>query len=170
MITGIALTGFMGTGKSVVGIILAEQTGKQFIELDAVIEQQAGMSIPEIFRTEGEIMFREREITAVKSVAGRTNVVIACGGGVVLNMINIERLRKTCTIVCLTASPPVILERTLRQTGDRPLLEGGHEIERIKSLLAFRKPFYARAADVTVNTSRLSPPGVVKKIRGLLQI
>ncbi len=99
------------------------EAGKEFIELDAVIEAKAGRSIPEIFRAEGEIGFREREIEAAREVAGKKNVVIACGGGVVLNKINIDRLRRECRIVCLTASPAVILARTSADRGGRPLLE-----------------------------------------------
>ncbi len=153
----------MGTGKSVVGRLLAEKTGKDFLELDAFIEERAGMTIPEIFRREGEIAFREREIAAVKEVTGRRNTVIACGGGVVLTTINIDRLRTFCHIVCLTASPEVIARRC---AGDesRPLLAGEDRLMSIKRLMAYRRPFYTRAADITVATSRLSPAGVVRSI------
>ena len=92
MKSSIALIGFMGTGKTAVGQALAERLGKEFIETDTLIEVKAGRSIPEIFRRHGETAFRELEIEAIKEIAGRDNAVIACGGGVVLNKINIDRL------------------------------------------------------------------------------
>lgn len=169
MKTSVALIGFMGTGKSAVGKILAEKTGGEFIESDTLVEKQAGKTIPELFKDEGETGFREREIAAIKEIAGRENVVIACGGGVVLNTINIERLRETCSIVCLTASPSVIVNRIRQQAGQRPLLNGANELTRVKALLRYRRPFYERAADIIINTSRLTTDGVVERIMEALQ-
>jgi shikimate kinase len=160
MKSSIALIGFMGTGKTVVGKLLAQKLGKEFIELDALIEKKAGKSIPEVFRQDGEIGFRELEIEVVKGIAGRKNAVIACGGGVVLNTINIARLRLECVIACLTATPSVILQRTAADQTGRPLLAAGDKPAQIKELLKFRRPFYEKAADITVNTSRLHAEGV----------
>jgi shikimate kinase len=162
--SSIALVGFMGTGKTVVGRLLAQKTGRDFVELDAVIAAKAGRPIPEIFRSEGEIGFREREIEAVRQVAGKKNAVIACGGGVVLNTINIDRLRRECTVVCLTASPAVILARTSSDGGGRPLLDVDDRERQVKELLASRQPYYKAAADIIVNTSRLTPEKVVARI------
>jgi shikimate kinase len=162
--TGIALIGFMGTGKTVVGRLLAARTGKAFLELDAIIAGKAGRSIPEIFHTEGETGFREREIAAVKEVTGKNGVVIACGGGVVLNKINIDRLRQGCVIVCLTATPEVILERTSADGAARPLLEVADRLRQVRELMAFRRPYYRRSADITVDTSRLAPEAVADRI------
>ena len=164
MKTSIALIGFMGTGKTVVGGLLASKTGKEFIELDAVIEAKAGRSIPDIFHLEGEIGFREQEIEAAREVAGRKNVVIACGGGIVLYKINIDRLRRECAIVCLTASPAVILARTSADKAGRPLLDVADRARQVKELLAFRRPYYRAAADIVINTSRLRPETVADKI------
>ena len=94
MKTNIALIGFMGVGKTVVGQLLAKKLARKFLELDLLIEQKAGKPIPEIFRQDGEITFRELEIAAAKEVASEKDVVIACGGGIVLNKINIDRLRE----------------------------------------------------------------------------
>ena len=157
MKTSVALIGFMGTGKTAVGRLLAQKLGREFIELDALVEKRAGKSIPEIFRQDGEIRFRELEIEAVKEVARRKNAVIACGGGIVLNAINIDRLRQECIIVCLTASPSVVLKRTSADKDGRPLLVVSDRLTQIKELIKFRRPFYERAADITVNTSRLNP-------------
>ena len=164
MKSSIALVGFMGTGKTVVGRLLATKLGKEFIELDTAIEEKAGHSIPEIFRAEGEVGFREREIEAARGAAGKKNVVIACGGGIVLNKINIDRLRQECAIVCLTASPAVILARTSADESGRPLLDVADRSQRIREMLAFRRPYYRAAADIIINTSRLRPEKVADKI------
>jgi shikimate kinase len=161
MKTSLALIGFMGTGKTVVGKLLAQKLGKEFIELDALIEKRAGKSIPEIFRQDGEMKFRELEIEATRGVADRKNAVIACGGGIVLNNINIDRLRQECVIVCLTASPSTIFKRTSTDKDGRPLLVVADRLRQIRELLKFRRPFYKRAADIIVNTSRLRPEAVV---------
>ncbi len=163
MKTSIALIGFMGTGKTTVGQSLARRLGKDFIETDALIEQQAGKSIAEVFKDKGETGFREIEIGVIKQIAERKNAVIACGGGVVLNRINVDRLRRECVVVLLTASPRAVVKRIPQDGNIRPLLQVA-DIESIKQLLAFRKPFYERAADITVNTSRLNIEGVVDQI------
>ncbi|MBI2832336.1 MAG: shikimate kinase [Chloroflexi bacterium] len=164
MKTNIALIGFMGTGKTAVGKVLAQKLGKEFVELDCLIEQKTGKTIPDIFSQDGEIAFRELEIEVTKEVAKRQNLVIACGGGLVLNKINIDRLKEKGVIVLLTASPSVILKRTLHDGGTRPLLKTPERLTRIRELLAFRKPFYERAADIKVDTSRLSTESVAKEI------
>jgi len=164
MKTSIALVGFMGTGKTVVGKALAEKLGKEFIELDALIEQKAGKTIPEIFQQDGEVAFRELEIEIARQVSGKENTVIACGGGIVLNRINIDRLRKECIIVHLTASPGVILKRTAGDGDERPLLNVADRALTIRELLRFRKPFYEQAADIAINTSRLDIDSVVRQI------
>jgi len=164
MKSSIALIGFMGTGKTAVGKTLAEKLGKEFIELDSLIEQKSGKTIPEIFQQDGEITFRELEIEVTKEVSQRRNAVIACGGGVVLNKINTDRLKKECLIVYLTASPRVILKRTSTYENERPLLKVVDRASEIQRLLKFRKPFYERAADITVDTSKLDINSVVEQI------
>jgi shikimate kinase len=164
MKTSIALIGFMGMGKTAVGRVLAAKLGKEFIELDTLIERRAGKSIPEIFRQDGEIRFRELEIEATRDVAGKKNTVIACGGGVVLNKINIDRLKKECIIVYLTASPTVILKRTSDDKNERPLLNVRDQAVKIRELLRFRRPYYERAADMEINTSRLDIESVAGRI------
>ena len=164
MKTNIALIGFMGTGKSAVGQVLARKLKRKFIELDAVIEQIAGKSIPDIFQQDGENAFRELEIQATKDIAQSKRSVIACGGGAVLNRINIDRLKEGAVIVYLSASPGVILKRTSRDQNVRPLLSVPDQAARIKELLKFRRPFYERAADIKINTSRLDINAVVAQI------
>ncbi len=158
------MIGFMGVGKTAVGRLLARKLGRKFIELDLLIEQKAGKSIPDIFQQGGEIAFRELEIEVTKEIAGENQAVIACGGGLVLNKINIDRLRKNARIVYLTASPRIILKRVSSEEGQRPLLEVDDPILTIRELLKFRKPFYERAADIRVDTSKLGIGAVAEQI------
>ena len=164
MKSSIALIGFMGTGKTAVGKALAEKLGKKFVELDSLIEQNAGKTIPEIFQQDGEVGFRELEIEVAKEVSGKKKAVIACGGGIVLNKINIDRLRKECIIVHLTASPEAILKRTSGDEIERPLLRARNKAQNIRELFRFRKPFYERAADIAIDTSKLAIDRVAEQI------
>ena len=156
MKSNIALIGFMGTGKTVVGKALADELDKEFVETDGLIEKLVGRSIPEIFQYDGEIAFRELEIEIIKRIAVKDNAVIACGGGIVLNKINVDRLAEKCIIINLKASPSVIAERPLLAVTDR--------LAQIKELQDYRRPYYQRAADFEINTSRLSIKTVVNKI------
>jgi len=164
MKTNVALIGFMGVGKTAVGQALAEKLNKEFVELDSLIEHKAGKSIPDIFQQDGEIAFRELEIEVTKEVAKGKNLIIACGGGVVLNKINIDRLRNESRIVYLTASPGIILKRILNDGEERPLLKTPDKAREIQELLKFRKPFYERAADIKINTSKLDTDSVAEQI------
>ena len=163
MKSNIALIGFMGTGKTAVGRVLAQKLNRRFVELDALIEKKAGKSIPEIFRQDGEIVFRELEIAVTKEVASGTNLVIACGGGIVLNRINIDRLRQQGIIVYLTATPAVILKR-VSSDSHRPLLEVADRAQTIRQLLKLRRPFYEAAADIKIDTTGLTIDSVAEEI------
>jgi len=169
MKTNIALIGFMGTGKTAIGQFLAKKLDKRFIEQDLLIEQKAGKTIPDIFKQDGEIAFRELEIEISKEIAKEQNSVIACGGGVVLNKINIDRLREGAIIVYLTTSPRAIIKRTAPEEGQRPLLAVNNPTIAIRELLKFRKPFYERAADITIDTSKLDIAAVADQITGKLK-
>ncbi len=164
MKTNIALIGFMGTGKTAVGKVLAEKLGRSFVELDLLIEQKVGKSIPDIFQQDGEAAFRELEIEVTNDVSKDKNLVIACGGGIVLNKINIERLRKGARMVYLTASPGVILKRVANEEGQRPLLEVDNPTLTIREMLRFRKPFYEGAADIKIDTAELDINAVSEQI------
>jgi shikimate kinase len=170
MKTSIALVGFMGTGKTAVGKALAERLGKTFIELDPLIEQKAGKTIPEIFEEDGEIAFRELEIEVSKEAASRENVVIACGGGVVLNKINIDRMRKEAVIVYLTATSGAILERILNDDEERPLLTVADPARAVNELMEFRRPFYERAAEITIDTSQMDVESIATEIINRLKV
>lgn len=164
MKTNIALIGFMGSGKTTVGQLLAKKLDRKFIELDRLVEQKAGKPIPEIFQQDGEIAFRELEIELIKDITSEQRSVIACGGGIVLNKINVDRLKQEGIVVYLTASPGAILRRTASDKNERPLLNTADRATRVRELLGFRKPFYERAADITIDTSKLDVSSVTEKI------
>lgn len=156
MKTNIALIGFMGTGKSVVGKALAEKLGKTLVDTDSVIEIQAGKTISKIFEEEGESEFRKKEKEVVATIAAKKNQIIACGGGVVLNKDNIFRLKQSSIMIWLTASPEIITQRISEDGDGRPLLQGKKTIPEIKSLMLSRKKFYESAADIKIDTSELN--------------
>jgi len=164
MKTNIALIGFMGAGKTAIGKLLAEKLNKKLIELDSLIELKAEKPIARIFKEDGEIAFRQLEIEVTKDVARDKNQVIACGGGIVLNKINIDRLKEEGIVVYLTASPEVILQRVSADNTVRPLLENNNKTLTIRELLKFREPFYERAADIKIDTSKLDIESITEQI------
>lgn len=161
----IVLVGFMGTGKSAVGKLLAERLGRAFVDLDRKIEKEAGRAVAQIFQGEGETGFRKREREAVRQAAALEGHVIATGGGVMMDEENVRLLKGSGWLVCLTASPDVILRRTMATLRIRPLLSGGEPRERIEALLKLRAPFYAKA-DVAVDTSNRPVKEIVEEILG----
>ena len=146
----IVLTGFMGTGKTCVGKILADMLGWPFCDVDSEVEQAIGMSIAAYFAAQGETAFRDREQEAVERICRRTGQVIATGGGVVLRQQNIDRLKQAGVVVCLTASEQEIVARTANDIG-RPLLNRPDRLQVIRELLAERLPQY-RQADIWLDT------------------
>lgn len=159
----IILVGFMGTGKSAVGRLLAQRLNRVFLDLDRKIEKEAGHSIAEIFAKEGEAGFREREARAVREAVELKDHVIATGGGVMLREENIRLLKKCGRLICLTASPDAILQRTMATGPSRPLLAGHDPRARVEQLLKLRAPFYAQA-DRTIDTSEKSVEQVAEEI------
>lgn len=164
MKSNLVLTGFMGTGKTSLGKLLAEKLGRGFVDLDQKIEQDTGMTIPQIFEKYGEKYFRELEKNAVKEVSARKNLVIATGGGTVKDKENIKLLKDSGVMVCLTTEPEEIFRRTERR-GERPVLDAGDEdrLNKIKKLLAQRQKYYAQA-DYTVDTTDWSPLQIMNDI------
>lgn len=164
MKTNIALIGFMGTGKTTVAKILCEKLGKKLVELDNLIESEAKKAIPDIFLQDGEIYFRELEIKVAKKVSARDNQIISCGGGIVLNKINIDRLKKGAVIIYLMASPRAIQNRIDNDRITRPLLKKGDKALTIKEMLEFRQPLYESAADIIIDTSTLNITAIAEII------
>jgi shikimate kinase len=153
--TNIILTGFMGTGKSSMGRLLAQRLGYRFVDTDQLIEEQIGHSIAELFTRQGEAAFRKLEAKLVEELAQQNRLVIATGGGLVLNPDNVNRLSQTGRIFCLTARPEEILERVSGQQHIRPLLQETDPLAKIKELLEQRAPSYRQFPQIS--TSNLNP-------------
>lgn len=150
----IVLIGFMGCGKTTIGRQLAARLDFGFTDTDALIEARLGESIPEYFTRCGESAFREIEHEVVSNVASLANQVIATGGGAVLRDDNRSHLSADNAVVWLTARPDVVVARTERRRGARPLLTTDEDpLERVLRILAVRGPLYQSIADVIVDTS-----------------
>ncbi len=149
--SNIYLVGFMGTGKTTLGKALAQRKKMIFLDLDELIELRERMTIPDLFARRGEEYFRRAETRALKEAAQERNFVIACGGGAVIREENVRLMKESGVVVCLTARPRDILART-GTCSHRPLLNVPDPQTRIRTLLAQRAPYYARA-DLTVETS-----------------
>jgi shikimate kinase len=161
-IHNLALIGFMGTGKSSVGRMVAGQLRYEFVDTDEFIEKRAGKSIAQIFAQDGEGAFREIERQLVAEMSGWRNKVISTGGGLAANAANLESLKQHALVVCLWASPESIWQRVRNQT-HRPLLQGPDALAKIRALLAERTPCY-RQADVLVNTGMRSIREVTQQV------
>lgn len=158
----LALIGFMGCGKSVVGRLVAGQLDFDFVDTDDLVEAAAGRSISDLFREEGEPAFRQRERAVLLALAGRQRTVIATGGGLVTYADNLARLKEHALVVCLWASAETLFER-VRHNQHRPLLHTPDPLGRIRSLLAAREPFY-RQADVMIQTEHRPPSQVAAQV------
>ena len=157
------LIGFMGAGKSSVSAGLGRMLGREVIEMDEWIAAQEGMSIPELFAQKGEPYFRACETALLKSFAQGAPRIVSCGGGVPLREENVAAMRESGTVVLLTASPEVILER-VKDSDERPLLQGHKDVPYIAALMEQRRPRYEAAADITVDTSRLNIEEVCRQV------
>lgn len=160
------LVGFMGTGKTSTGRALAARLGREFIDMDALIELREGRSIPEIFAASGEPYFRALERALVRELAARRGLVIAPGGGIVLNPDNIRDFAATGRVYCLRASPEMILKRVGSDT-NRPLLQTDDKLGRIRDLLAKRQPLYD-AIPLQIETDSKTPEAVAEEILAAL--
>jgi shikimate kinase len=158
----LALIGFMGTGKSSVGRLVAEQLHFDYLDTDELIQTRAGRTITDIFDGEGETAFRKLEQQLVSELAARKRTVISTGGGLPTNPVNLASLKTHALVVCLWASPGKIWERVRNQT-HRPLLRSPNPQAKIHELLAAREPFY-RQADVLVNTDLRSAREVAQQV------
>ncbi|MBU0694285.1 MAG: shikimate kinase [Candidatus Omnitrophica bacterium] len=162
------LTGFMGTGKTVVGKILAKELNKDFIDMDEAIVQNEGKKIADIFASEGEFHFRKVEKELLKELSTKRDLMVSCGGGLICDEENLNVLRESGTIVNLQASPEVIYER-IKETTRRPLLNVDSPLEKIKVLLNKRQ-FYYSQAHYCLDTNEITPEAVAEKIIAILKV
>jgi shikimate kinase len=163
MFKNIIITGFMGVGKTSVGMQLAKDLGYDFVDTDDLIEADQNMTITAIFATQGEPYFREIESKIIGEVVQKESQVIATGGGAVIRDMNRDAFKKAGLVVCLTAGPETIYERIKHET-HRPLLQTPDPKMKIKELLDSRARFYAQA-DVTIDTSEMSVEEVITAIK-----
>lgn len=138
------LVGFMGTGKSTVGRLVAQRLDLAFLDSDNVIEERAGKSISDIFASEGEAAFREKERAFVEDGHEPTGCLVSCGGGLVVQPGIMEQLKQKGLVFSLIASAKGIYDRT-RHNSNRPLLQVEDPLAEIEKLLAAREPFYRKA-------------------------
>lgn len=147
------LVGFMATGKTTLGRLLAQRFGARFLDSDRVIEEAEALPVTEIFARHGEARFRELERQFILTGHPPRGCVVACGGGLVVQPGLLEELQTRGVLVCLQASPEAILQR-VGENRSRPLLAGDDPLGRIRRLLAERAPIYARAGTNVLTDGR----------------
>ncbi len=160
----IVLIGYRGTGKSVVGAIVAEKLGMNCVNMDNEIVIKAGKSIPEIVEESGWERFRDMESDVARTLSGRDNLVIDTGGGVIEREENIKALRGNAKIFWLKASVPVIVSRIEKDTQRPALTRGKTFTGEVAEVLERRIPKYESAADVQIDTDNLTPEQAAEKI------
>lgn len=163
----IALIGFMGAGKSTVSHCLKDMLAMEEVETDAMVVEAEGMAITDIFAKYGEPYFRNCESNAIIELQGRRQVIISCGGGAVMRDENVENLKKSSRIVLLTATPETTLER-VKDSDERPILNGHMNVEYIAELMEKRRQKYEAAADVIIATDGKSVMEICEELIGKL--
>ncbi|MCI6243689.1 MAG: shikimate kinase [Lachnospiraceae bacterium] len=159
----IFLIGFMGAGKSTIARSLVQKLNFPLIEMDERIVKEQGMPISEIFDRYGEEHFRDIESELVKTIGTLEPSVVSCGGGTVLRPENVENMKKSGKIVFLTATPQTIYER-VKNSSDRPILNGHMNVPYIAELMEKRRPVYEGAAELTISTDGKSREEIADEI------
>ncbi len=163
-IVSVALLGLRGAGKSTVGRGVAERLGWTFSELDALIEEEAGLGLDEIFALHGESYYRrlERDVLT-RFVSNKPMGVLATGGSLVTDRVTYDLLKRSAVTVWLRARPEQHLERVAKQGDRRPMAGHADPLTELRALLREREPLY-READITIDTGGLSPKAVVDAV------
>jgi shikimate kinase len=163
MTGNIFLVGLMGAGKTTVGKLLAKHLHKTFVDSDHEIEKRTGVNIPLIFELEGEAGFRARETAMIAELTAMTDIVLATGGGAVLNPQNRENLRRNGTVVYLHAKVRDLWQRT-RHDKSRPLLQTADPQAKLNELFLQRDPLYRDVADIIIDTGDQSAHALVHQL------
>lgn len=164
----IILIGYRGTGKSVVGKILAKKMNMTLVGMDALIVEHAGMSIPKIVDEFGWDRFRELETKEALNIASQDNQIVDTGGGVIERDENMKALGKTGPVFWLTASVDIIVDRIQDDTNRPALVEGKTFTEEVAEVLECRNPKYKAASQHEIDTDELTPDQVARKIMDML--
>ena len=159
----IVLIGFMGTGKTTISEQLCKMYGMEIIDMDQVIVEREGRSIPEIFATEAEEYFRTLETNLLIELQSRNNAIISCGGGAAMRERNVVEMKKNGKVVLLTATPETIYER-VKDSDDRPVLKGRKNVKGIAELMEVRRPKYEAAADIVIQTDHKTVVEICEEI------
>jgi shikimate kinase len=166
-VKNIILTGFMGSGKTTIAFELSRRFNMRYISTDDLIEKSQKCTINEIFTKKGEDYFRDVETIAVRDACSAENVIIDLGGGAVIRDENWEIIKKSGVVIYLTADEDAIMERT-KKYKHRPLLNVEDPKQKIRTLMAKRAPFYAKA-DYCVDTGKLTVKQSVEKIAAIVE-
>ncbi len=159
----IALIGFMGVGKSTISKELKYLSNRPEVDTDAWIEEKEGRRISDIFAAEGEEYFRQQETAMIDELGTMKASIVSCGGGMALREMNVRKLQALGEVVLLTARPETIFER-VRYSTNRPILNGNMNVEFISELMEKRRPFYEKAATVTIRTDGRRVDEIAKEI------
>jgi len=164
----IYLIGFMGTGKSTVGRMLAEDLGANFVDTDKMVEGKTGKTISDIFEESSEEEFRRLETDVLREITEKDNLVVSTGGGIVVTRGNLELMKETGIVITLIADVQTIMDRVMADGSNRPLLEVDEPFEEIKKLLFDRASFYINAHHI-VETSDISAREAANQILDLVK-
>lgn len=164
MTENIFLIGFMGAGKSTIAKELQSMLHMNLVEMDARIVEEQGMSINDIFDRFGEAHFRDVESQLVLDIGKEGNTIVSCGGGVVVRPENIQNMKSSGKIIFLAATPETIYER-VKDSTDRPILNGHMNVEYISELMEKRRALYEAAADVRIDVDGKSISEVCEEIK-----
>lgn len=163
MKNNIFLIGFMGAGKSTIAKALCKELNMQLVEMDARIVEEQKMSINDIFAQYGEDYFRDVESQLILTLGEEGNTIVSCGGGVVVRPQNTDYMKKSGKVVFLSATPETIYERVKNST-DRPILNGHMNVEYIAELMEKRRALYEAAADIKIDTDGKNRSAICKEI------
>lgn len=167
MTENIFLIGFMGAGKSTIAKELQGMLHMNLVEMDARIVEEQGMSINDIFDRFGESHFRDLESQLVLTIGKEGNTIVSCGGGVVVRAENVTNMKKNGKIIFLAATPETIYER-VKDSKERPILNGHMNVEYISELMEKRRALYEAAADVRIDVDGKSVSTICEEIRKLV--
>lgn len=159
----------MGTGKTTVARYISEHYAMQTVEMDELIAQREGMSIPDIFKNHGEAYFRDKEAALLIELQNKENLIVSCGGGTPLRTQNVIEMKKNGRVILLKAKPEIIYQR-VKDNHDRPLLENNKNVNFISKMMMDRKEKYEAAADLIIDTDDKKISEISKEIIKNLRI